>query len=713
MSNHSLAKINLQRTITMLLGIGINVGLYYLTRSLGLPIYLDTIGTIAVSAITGVLWGVVTAASTNLICVLFDPFSVYYTSISVFISLLTVVFVRHPRFKKKRFVPLFILILALLGGGVGTGIQWLMTGGPYISEVADSARLVAAEGSFMYMVICVLLSIVLEILDKALSVLLAFLICRIIPKEIRTRMWNGIWQQRPMTDEEEYELSKKTRTRKIRLGTRVLILLMATGVMLITIQSIISMRLYGDTINSEYADTAQKAAHFVAESVDADRIEDYLSSGQTVTACDRIRYRDTMDILDRACETIRGIRYLYVYRIEGDGTRLIFDTDKEGRDTDLIGDLFELDEAMEPYINELLAGKEVPVVESEDEYGHLQTAYVPICDSTGVCVAYAGADVYYSEMSDYVRVYALRLSLILLGYFVLIIACGLWITRYYMVRPINTITLAMNDFAMEDVDQQTLDGMVKDFRKIRVKTGDEVEFLYDALCRVMTSVAEQMRDIRHYTEVTAQMQNGLIITMADMVESRDSDTGAHVQKTAAYVKIILEGLKKKGYYAEKLTPKYMADVVMSAPLHDVGKINVPDAVLNKPGKLTDEEYEIIKTHTTAGRLLVEKAIDTVHGENYLKEARNMAGYHHERWDGKGYPEGLHGEVIPLSARIMAVADVFDALASARVYKPAFPPEKALEIIKEGSGTQFDPKCVEVFIDSLDEVLEVLKKYNEV
>jgi HD-GYP domain-containing protein (c-di-GMP phosphodiesterase class II) len=102
----------------------------------------------------------------------------------------------------------------------------------------------------------------------------------------------------------------------------------------------------------------------------------------------------------------------------------------------------------------------------------------------------------------------------------------------------------------------------------------------------------------------------------------------------------------------------------------------------------------------------------VQGENYLKEARNMAAYHHERWDGKGYPEGLKGEVIPLSARIMSVADVFDALASPRIYKPAFPIEKALEIISDGAGTQFDPKCVEVFMESMDQVIPVLKKYQE-
>ena len=144
----------------------------------------------------------------------------------------------------------------------------------------------------------------------------------------------------------------------------------------------------------------------------------------------------------------------------------------------------------------------------------------------------------------------------------------------------------------------------------------------------------------------------------------------------------------------------------------MGKINIPDVILNKPGRLTDEEFEIMKTHTLAGKKIMENAISTVKGDNYLKEARNMAAYHHERWDGKGYPEGLHGEVIPLAARIMAVADVFDALTSPRVYKPAFPLEKALAIIEEGKGTQFDPKCVEAFMDSLSEVKVVLKKYNQ-
>ena len=161
-----------------------------------------------------------------------------------------------------------------------------------------------------------------------------------------------------------------------------------------------------------------------------------------------------------------------------------------------------------------------------------------------------------------------------------------------------------------------------------------------------------------------------------------------------------------------MTDKFIEDVVMSAPLHDIGKINIPDAVLNKPGRLTKEEFEIMKRHTTEGKKILEKAINSVKGGTYLREARSMAAYHHERYDGKGYPEGLSGTVIPLSARIMAVADVFDALTSKRIYKPSMTYEEAMQIITEGSGTQFDPLCVEVFVESEDEVRKVLRKYQD-
>ena len=365
-------------------------------------------------------------------------------------------------------------------------------------------------------------------------------------------------------------------------------------------------------------------------------------------------------------------------------------------------------EGAESLLSELVNGGEVDTLEKDNIY----ISFTPVFNEEGNLVAYSCARASLVQAQSYMGTFTLQVLIVFAGFLILIVAYGMCFAGYNMIFPIESMVTCTDNFIQEGSDQQALDSSVRKLRSLNIRTGDEIEDLYLAICKMASDMTEQMRELRYYSEATAQMQNGLIITMADMVESRDSDTGAHVQKTAAYVKIILDGLKRKGYYAEKLTPKYMMDVVMSAPLHDVGKISISDTVLNKPGKLTDEEYEIMKTHTTAGKLIIEKAISTAHGESYLREARNMAGYHHERWDGKGYPEGLHGEIIPLSARIMAVADVFDALTSSRVYKPAFPLEKAVSIIKEGSGTQFDPKCVEVFFESMTEVKKVLRKYNE-
>ena len=170
-------------------------------------------------------------------------------------------------------------------------------------------------------------------------------------------------------------------------------------------------------------------------------------------------------------------------------------------------------------------------------------------------------------------------------------------------------------------------------------------------------------------------------------------------------------MKEKGLHLDILTDEYMADVANSAPLHDVGKIVISDTVLNKPGRLTDEEFELMKQHTIAGSKIIDSAMALVSDSGYLKEAKNLATYHHERWDGKGYPRGKAGEDIPLSARIMAVADVFDALVSRRSYKEPFSFDKAMSIIEEGAGTQFDPDIARIFVESAEEVKVITEKHE--
>ena len=205
-----------------------------------------------------------------------------------------------------------------------------------------------------------------------------------------------------------------------------------------------------------------------------------------------------------------------------------------------------------------------------------------------------------------------------------------------------------------------------------------------------------------YHERVSHMQSVMITFMAEVVENRDDNTGGHIRRTAQYVELIAKELKRQGIYSDILTENYMADVVVAAPLHDIGKIHIPDAVLNKPGKLTEDEFEIMKTHTTAGEELLTHAKEELGESGYLNTALEMAAYHHEWWNGKGYPYGISGTEIPLCARIMAVADVFDALTSKRCYKNAMPLEKAYAIIREESGTHFDPMVVEAFFAAVED-----------
>lgn len=211
-----------------------------------------------------------------------------------------------------------------------------------------------------------------------------------------------------------------------------------------------------------------------------------------------------------------------------------------------------------------------------------------------------------------------------------------------------------------------------------------------------------------YHERISHMQSGMITFMAEVVENRDDNTGGHIRRTAEYVERIAKELKRQGIYSDILTDRYLNDMVVAAPLHDIGKIHIPDTVLNKPGRLTEKEFEIMKTHTTAGEELLVHAKAELGESGYLNTAIEMAAYHHEWWNGKGYPYGISGEEIPLCARIMAVADVFDALTSKRCYKSAMPLEKAYAIIREESGTHFDPAVVEAFFAAA-EYIEALAK----
>lgn len=232
------------------------------------------------------------------------------------------------------------------------------------------------------------------------------------------------------------------------------------------------------------------------------------------------------------------------------------------------------------------------------------------------------------------------------------------------------------------------------------------------MCVTAISVIVAGNEQSFYHKKVNDMQFNVILLMADLVDSRDQNTGGHIRRSAKYVEIIAKRLKKMGRFPDILTDEYIENLIVAAPLHDIGKINVSDLILNKPGRFTDEEYEIMKSHAPLGRDVLKGAKKHVGNYDYINMAIQMAGYHHEWFDGnqKGYPDHLAGEEIPLCARIMAVADVFDALTSKRVYKDAMALQKAYEIIDAESGTHFDPDIVEAFFVAKDEIEEALRGF---
>ena len=236
-----------------------------------------------------------------------------------------------------------------------------------------------------------------------------------------------------------------------------------------------------------------------------------------------------------------------------------------------------------------------------------------------------------------------------------------------------------------------VDYIIKPFQpelvKARVANHVELKRHRDHLAEM---VDERTRELALTRDVT-------IFTLANLAEARDPETGGHIRRTQTYIQLLAEKLAEEACYASMLDAATIEMLYKSAPLHDVGKVGVADAILLKPGKLTMEEFEEMKRHTTYGRDALALGVRELGENSFLGYAMEIAYSHHEKWDGSGYPLGLTGEKIPLAGRMMAVADVYDALISKRVYKPPFPHGKAVAIIQDGRGSHFDPALVDAFV----------------
>lgn len=203
----------------------------------------------------------------------------------------------------------------------------------------------------------------------------------------------------------------------------------------------------------------------------------------------------------------------------------------------------------------------------------------------------------------------------------------------------------------------------------------------------------------------------MVMGFATLVENKDGSTGGHIKRTSLYVKLLAEELRRRGCYKEVLTKDYINNLCKAAPMHDIGKIAVSDEILQKPGKLSAEEFEAMKLHAQRGGEIIEETFGHLENKEYTQMAYQVARFHHEKWNGRGYPEGLKRKEIPLCARIMAIADVFDAVSTKRCYRDAMPLETCFEIIAQGSGQDFEPLLAEVFLDMRDKIEEAYHEIN--
>lgn len=690
--------------ITLLMcvcGIAVNLLLGKLTEIFELPLYLDTVGSIAVAIMGGYLPGVIVGFCTNMLKGIMDPSSIYYGVLNVLIAAAAAFFAERGFFRKPLKILAATFVFTLIGGGLGTLIPWFLEGVGFDSE-SLSARLFET-GFFSLELAQLTANLLMDFLDKAVSVLLVLLIIRILPERVRELFSFSGWMQKPLSTEES-AAARKIGFRVMSLRTKIMLVLSIALLAVSVAATAISTHLYRNALIKDHTRIASGVAKVAASAIQPDMVAEVLEKGK-----DAEGYAQTEKLLYELRNSSSDIEYLYIYKILPDGCHVVFDLDTEDLEGAEPGEIIPFDESFSEYIPTLLAGGEIEPITTNDTYGWLLTAYQPVYDANGSCVCYAAADVSMNQIGMIERSFFVEMLSLFLGFFILIFVFVHWLVEYHIILPVNSIAMSTGTFAYDN--EKARESSIERIHDLNIHTGDEVENLYHAIAKTSDDSMRYVADVQKKTEEIAQMQNALILVLADIVESRDKNTGAHVRKTAAYADILLHELRRQGHYTDILTDSYIEDVVNSAPLHDVGKIQVPDAILNKPGRLNDEEFAVMKSHTTAGRDIIAEAISLVPNSGYLEVAQNLAAYHHEKWDGSGYPYGIAGEEIPLSARVMAVADVFDALVSKRSYKPGFSFEEAAKIITEGSGKHFDPLIVDAFLSAEEEIRRVEEEFN--
>lgn len=680
----------------------LNIAGAVLASTLKLPIYFDSLGTILVSIVGGYVPGVAVGYATNIAKSLFISGSIYYGVVNVLIAIIASWLARHDWFKTLSRTLLAGAFLAAVCSVADLILGYALNDGNLSNQLtAPLVQQLVASGTFDTVPAQLISELFVNFVDKTLVVLAGTLLYHILSERFIESLDFAPWQQTPLTDRELRE-TMNAKPRRLSLATKFAIVIASIiTVVAIATTAFSYMSFHQSTIELE-STKAKGITALMANVVDPDKVAEYLAKGDAAEG-----YEETEQKLAEIRDSFDNVQYVYVYQIRADGCHVVLDPDTAEEPGSAPGTVIEFDESFKASLPTLLSGGEIDPIISNETYGWLLTVYTPLKNAEGQTVCYLAADLSMERVISNEHTFVIGIIVLFAAFFILICAVVLWVARYGIIVPVNSIARASSRFVLDEggIRKENLGAI----ESLQIHTGDEVENLYDAVGQMSHEVVNHIAEAQEKSEAIARMQSNLIMVLADLVESRDKFTGDHVRNTATYARIIMNQMRREGIYADVLTNEFISNVYQSAPLHDVGKIAVSDAILNKPGRLTEEEFQIMKNHTLAGQEILEKAKSAVSESSYLDEAQRLAAYHHEKWNGTGYPYGLAGEDIPLSARIMAVADVFDALVSKRSYKEGFPVEKAFAIIEEGIGTHFDPQVARAFLHAQDKARAVAEE----
>lgn len=670
--------------ITIVAGVAINVALLFASRLLNISLYLDSIGTILTAMFGGTLPSVFVGFITNAIGAAMMPMKIYFGLINVLVAVMVAVLSKRRVFDRLWATAAAAVSIAVFCAVLSTVITWFVYGRDFGNVIpSDMARSLYESGKANGFFSLLISNLFYEGIDKIISVSVAALLYRFAPEKFKKGLTSNLF----IRDYKNKFIGKKG----VSITTKFAAIIVAAEILLGAVTAGVSYYIYREISVRTYTERCNGVSKIAASYIDGDKVEEYLATNGNTE-----EYKKTKDLLYNLRESFEQIEYVYVYRIENDGCHVVFDLDTEEIAGSEINTVIEFDESFSPYLDDLFAGKPIDPIVTDDTYGWLLTVYTPVYDSNNNCVCYAAADIMMDSIITDEIIFIAKVLCLFFSTSVLILTVIIHLIEQGVISPINGMAHAAGNLVFDDGEGQ--ENSLKNLKELNITSQDEIGDLYHSLDKMAVDTAEYIKEVKYQAKVIEKLQESIIVDFAELVEARDKCTGDHIKKTSYYVGKIAEELRREGKFTDILTDEYIAHLKRSAPLHDIGKIKVSDTILNKPGKLTDEEFSIMKTHTTEGESILKNSSAFAQNEEYLEEAANMAAYHHERWDGYGYPYTVSGEDIPLSARIMAVADVFDALLSRRSYKEPFNFEKAVEIIKEESGTHFDPDVVEAFLN---------------